>query len=162
VSATRRQLVLGGGLFALAPATATAADGSDVGQLEHLLALERRLESAYATALQRDSIDPALGESLLSQEREHVRGLEQALRGSGRREPRAVAPAPLPGTAAADRRAFARFALDLERQTVSAYLEVLATLGNERLLQPLGAIMASDAQHEVALRQALGVDLLGS
>ena len=154
--------MLGGALLALAPSAATAAERSDVEQLEHLLALERRLESAYATALRRGAIDPSLGESLLAQEREHVRGLEQALRGSGRREPRAVAPAPLPGTAASDRRAFARFALDLEGQTVTAYLEVLATLGNERLLQPLGSIMASDAQHEVALRQALGLDLLGA
>ena len=31
---------------------------------------------------------------------------------------------------------------------------------NDRLLQPLGSIMACGAQHEVALRRVLGEDLL--
>lgn len=158
---TRRGLAAGAAalLLARSPA-ATAADGGDVAQLERLLALEHRLEAAYATALERRAIEAALGRALLNQEREHIRGLEQVLRGASRRAPRAVAPAPLPGAATGDRGAFARFALDLEQRTVTAYEEVLATFGNERLLQPLASIMTSDAQHVVALRQALDVDLL--
>jgi hypothetical protein len=41
-----------------------------------------------------------------------------------------------------------------------AYEGVLTSLRNDRLLQPLGSIMACGAQHEVALRQVLGEGLL--
>jgi hypothetical protein len=147
---------------ALAPLAhaAAAAPPPDVEQLERLLALEHRLESAYQTALARDAIEPGLGRTLLAHEREHVRGLEQALRGRGRRSPRATVPPPRLGAALESRSAFASFAIDLEAETVGAYQEVLATLRNGRLLLPLGSIMASGSQHVVALRQAAGEDLL--
>jgi Ferritin-like domain len=141
------------------PGTAGAAP-TDVQQLERLLALEHRLESGYETALARGAISPSLGEALLDHEREHVRGLEQALRGRGRRAPRATVPTPRLGAALTSRPAFARFAADLEAETVRAYQEVLTTLRNGRLLLPLGSIMASGSQHIVALRQAAGEDLL--
>jgi Ferritin-like domain len=163
VSTTRRELAAGaaaGALF-LARAGQTAAAASDVEQLERLLTLEGRLVDAYRMALERDAIERALGEGLLAQERAHVRALEQALRWAGRRAPRATVPPPASGTAFADRRAFARFALELERRTVATYLDALATYRNRRLLQAIGSIMGADVQHEVALRQVLGTDLLG-
>ena len=79
----RRDALLGaaaGALALAAPARASDSDG-----LERLLGLERRLEAAYEAALARDAIDPALGRLLLGHEREHVRGLEQALGGRPRR-----------------------------------------------------------------------------
>lgn len=163
---SRRQVLAGAAAVgvsgALAPLAraAAAASSSDVEQLERLLALEHRLESAYETALARDAIEPGLGQTLLEHEREHVRGLEQALRGRGRREPRATVPPPRLGTALESRAAFAHFAIDLEAETVAAYQDVLATLRNGRLLLPLGSIMASGSQHVVALRQVAGEDLL--
>jgi Ferritin-like domain len=141
---------------------AAAAPPPDVEQLERLLALEQRLGSLYEAALARDAIDPALGQTLLEHEREHIRGLEQALRGRGRRSPRATVPPPRLGAALSSRTAFARFASDLEAETVHAYQEVLTTLRNTRLLLPLGSIMASGSQHVVALRQAGGEDLLAA
>jgi Ferritin-like domain len=159
--ATRRHalaLAIGGAL-ALAPRAAAAAP-PDAEQLERLLALEQRLESLYETALTRGAIEPQLGQTLLDHEREHVRGLEQALRRGGRRSPRATVPPPRLGAALTSRSAFARFASDLETETVGAYQEVLATLKNDRLLLPLGSIMTSGAQHVVALRQAAGDELL--
>jgi hypothetical protein len=156
---SRRRVLAGGAVLAIALARpAVAAPPPDVEQLERLLALEQRLESVYEAALARDAIDPRLGETLLSHEREHVRGLRQALRGRG--EPRAGVPPPRLGEALAGRRDFARFAIDLEAETVRAYQEVLATLRNDRLLLPLGSIMASGAQHAVALRAAAGDDLI--
>jgi hypothetical protein len=161
VSLTRRQVLLGGSAAALLGASgAGAAEPSGVEQLERLLSLEHRLEAAYRAALEREAIEPALGETLLEHEREHVRGVEQALRALGRRRPRATAPPPVLGTALAGRREFARFALDLEAETMAAYREILATLGAPKLLQPLGSIMACGAQHQVALRESLGLDLL--
>jgi Ferritin-like domain len=150
-------LALGGALALARPATAQT---SDVDHLERLLALEQRLESLYEAALERDAIEPGLGETLLEHEREHVRGLEMALRARGRRSPRATVPLPQVGTAFASRPAFAGFAADLEAETVGSYEEVLPILRSTRLLLPLGSIMASGAQHVVALRQAAGDDLL--
>lgn len=146
-------LALAGGAFA---GSALAADPSDADQLARLLALEHELAAAYEAALGRDAIEPALGKLLLAHEREHIRGLEQAL---GKRSP-AKAGAPGVGIDFASRRAFARSALELERRTVDTYRDVLTTFHNDRLLQPLGSIMACGAQHEVALRRVLGEDLL--
>jgi hypothetical protein len=156
-----RREALAAGIAALALARpAAAAAPTDLEQLERLLALEHRLEAAYRTALARDAIEPRLGESLLGHEREHVGGLDKALRARGRRAPRAGVPPPQLGAALAGREAFARFAIELEAETVAAYQEVLATLRDDRLLQPLGSIMAASAQHQVALRQAAGDELL--
>jgi Ferritin-like domain len=158
--ATRRGALAGiaGVALVLAGPRAARAQLSDAEQLERLLALERRLAAAYEAALRREAIEPRLGELLLEHEREHVRGLEQSLRGRG--SPRAGVPSPRLGAALASRPAFARFAADLETETVRAYQAVLATLRNDRLLQPLGSIMASGAQHAVALRRAAGDDLI--
>jgi Ferritin-like domain len=161
VSLTRRQALIGGPAAALLAASgAAAAEPSGVEQLERLLSLEHRLEAAYRAALEREAIERELGETLLEHEREHVRGVEQALRTLGRRRPRATVPPPELGTALTGRREFGRFALDLEAETVAAYQEVLATLGAPKLLQPLGSIMACGAQHQVALRESLGFELL--
>jgi hypothetical protein len=158
LSASRRQVLVGAAAASLALARpAAAAEPSDADQLQRLLGLERRLLAAYEAALARDAIEPALGKLLLGHEREHVRGLEQALGGRG---PRATAPPPKLNLDFGIRPAFARSALQLERETVDAYQDVLPTFRNDRLLQPLGSIMACGAQHEVALRQVLGDDLL--
>ena len=152
-------IALGGTLALARPA---AAQTSDVDHLERLLALEQRLLSLYEAALERDAIDRGLGETLLEHESEHVRGLEMALRARGRRSPRATVPPPKVGTAFASRTAFARFAGDLEAEAVGSYEGVLPVLRSTRLLLPLGSIMASGAQHVVALRQAGGEKLLAS
>ena len=163
-SPTSRRQVLAAGAGALlalrlaGPARAAAPSG--VQELERLLALEHRLEAAYEVALERHAIARELGETLLAHEREHVRGVSQAIRARGGGAPRAAVPPPQLGSALTDRTAFARFALDLEAETVAAYQDVLATLRDERLLQPLGSIMAAGAQHEIALRNVAGDPLL--
>jgi hypothetical protein len=155
--ASRREVLAGAAVASLALSrSALAAEPSDADQLARLLALERQLAAAYESALARDAIEPSLGRLLLGHEREHIRGLEQAL---GRRSP-AQAEAPQVGLDFVSRRAFARSALELERRTVDTYRDVLTTFHNDRLLQPLGSIMACGAQHEVALRRELGEDLL--
>jgi hypothetical protein len=132
------------------------AERDDVDVLEDLLALENRLLSAYEAALRRDAIDVALGETLRDHEQEHARAVEQALRHAGRRSPRASVPSPKLTAALRTRAAFARYALDLEEEAVTAYTRAAAAIGNPRLRQPLGSIMACEAAHEVALREALG------
>jgi hypothetical protein len=155
--ASRREVLVGAAVASLALSrSALAAEPADADQLARLLALERSLAAAYEAALARDAIEPALGKLLAGHEREHVRGLEQAL---GRRAP-AQADTPQIALDFANRRTFAHSALELERTTVDTYRDVLTTFHNDRLLQPLGSIMACGAQHEVALRRVLGEDLL--
>jgi hypothetical protein len=132
------------------------AERSDVDLLEDLLALENRLLSAYEGALRREAIDMALGETLRDHEQEHVRAIEQALRHAGRRSPRASVPSPELTEALRSRESFARYARELEAQAVATYAEAAATIRNPRLRQPLGSIMACEAAHEVALREAAG------
>lgn len=162
MSLTRRQALVGALAvgFTGARASGAQAELSGPDQLERLLAFEHSLVAAYRAALDTSAIDAALGRSLLAQEREHVRGVEVALRNAGRRDPRAGGPAAVPDTALSGRRAFARFALELESATERAYVRALATLDAPGLLQPLGSIMTAGAQHQVALRQVLGLPLL--
>jgi hypothetical protein len=161
-AATRRRLLLAAGVAPLAfAATAAAAPRSDLDILERLLARERRLEAAYDAALRRGGLDYRLALALRDQEREHARGLETALAARGRRAPGAPEPDPDLAGALRSRDAFAAYALGLEGRAVRAYVDALAGLRDTRLLQPLGAIMASEAQHQVALRMSLGEPLLG-
>jgi Ferritin-like domain len=136
------------------------AERSDIDLLEDLLALENRLLSAYEGALRREAIDMALGETLRDHEQEHVRAIEQALRHAGRRSPRASVPSPELTEALRSRESFARYARELEAQAVATYTEAAATIRNPRLRQPLGSIMACEAAHEVALREAAGRPVL--
>jgi Ferritin-like domain len=161
VSPTRRNLLLASGMAPAAVAgAAAAAPRSDVAVLERLLALERRLEAAYGAAARRGVMDEGLGLTLRDQEREHARGLELALTDHGLAEPGVPRPDPRLERALRGRAAFARYALALEGGLVRAYIDAEAGLRDTGLLRPLGAIMASDAQHAVALRQWLGEPLL--
>ncbi len=132
------------------------AERSDVDILEDLLALENRLISAYEAALRREAIDVALGETLRDHEQEHARAIEAALRHAGRRSPRASVPAPDLTAALRSRASFARYALELEARALDAYSEAAAAIRNSRLRQPIGSIMACEAAHRVALREAVG------
>jgi hypothetical protein len=142
-------------------AAAAAAPASDLDILERLLLRERRLEAAYNGALRRGVLEEQLAASLRDQEREHARGLERALTARGRSAPEAPEPDPRLAASLRSRDAFAAYALGLEGRAVGAYVDALASLRETRLLPPLGAIMASEAQHQVALRMTLGEPLLG-
>lgn len=162
MSGTRRALLGAAAALAVgAAAPASAQDGrSDTEILEELLALENRLAGAYEAALRREAIDARLGELLLEQEREHIRGLEQSLRTIGERSPVAGAPPPGLGPALRSRASFARYALELEEEAVSSYTSAAAAVRRRGLRRPLGSIMTCESAHEVALRAAAGMPLL--
>lgn len=151
---TRRALLAGGAAALLLARPARAAEHTDVELLQDLLAVERRLVTAYESALRRDAIRPALGEALLEHEREHVRALEETLAGRG--SPRASVPEPALGGALRGRDGFASYALGLEREAIAAYTRAAAAFGDAELRQPLGSILACEAAHEIALRDSLG------
>ncbi|HEX2414992.1 MAG TPA: ferritin-like domain-containing protein [Thermoleophilaceae bacterium] len=156
---TRRCLLATGALLAIA-VPARAQERSDSEILEDLLVLEGRLVTAYEAALRRDVIEAGLGETLRDQEREHVRGLEQALGAAGGGSAKATVPEPALGRALRGRAAFTAYALELEREAVSAYIEAASGIGREGLRQPLGSILACEAAHQVALRASVDDSLL--
>jgi hypothetical protein len=127
---------------------------ADAELLEELLAIEARLAAGYEAALRRDAIDPVLGEQLLAHERGHAAAIETAL--GAERNPRATVPSPALTAALRSRDAFATYMLGLEAEAVSAYAGAAAGIREARLRQPLGSIMACEAAHAVALRDALG------
>jgi hypothetical protein len=161
-TATRRDLLAAAAAAPLAlAASAAAAPRSDMEILQRLLRVERRLESAYEAALRRGALGERPGVALRDHEREHIRGIELALGARGWRAPRSFEPDPRLAASLRSRAAFGRYALGLEGRALAAYVDALASLGDTRLLQPLGAIMASEAQHRVALHESLGEPLLG-
>jgi hypothetical protein len=164
VSVDRRTALAAGataaGALVLA-APAPARSGADKQVLERLLALEIRLRSAYETAARRRVVDAELASLIAGHEGEHADGLQRVLKrrtGGG-----AVATVPEPELNRAlsgGRRDFLRFALRSESEAVAAYADAVTTLGDPTLLQPLGSVMTSHAQHLVLLRKALGETVL--
>jgi rubrerythrin len=117
--------------------------------------LEQRAVAVYKAL----AGDPAIGPVALviaRQEREHADGLIAALRDlGGTPPPNPGGPEDVPGLAAALRRgAAADFALELEAAALAAYRRALGELTTPELLSTVAAIMASEAQHELALRLA--------
>jgi hypothetical protein len=159
VTLSRRGLLAGGALLAL-PVAAQARERSDADTLGELLALENRLVTAYEAALRREVIDSSLGELLRDQEREHVRGVQQALDELGSGSPKASVPDAALGRALRGRRAFSAYALRLEGEVAAAYANAASGIGQVGLRRPLGSILACEAAHQVALRAAAGENLL--
>jgi hypothetical protein len=159
VRPTRRGLMALGAIAAL-PASARAQPAPDVSVLEELLVLEARLEAAYEAAMRRGVIPRAIGQRLRDQEHEHALGLRRALSARGRGAARGPRPDPALTGALRTRAAFGRYALTLEARALSAYVRAVVGVRDAGLRQPLGAIMTSEAQHEVALREWLGAPLL--
>ena len=147
-------------MVAALPAAARAQPASDVSLLEELLVLEGRLEAAYAAALRRELLPRPMALNLQRQEREHALGLRRALAARGGRPGADPRPDRALAGALRTRAAFGRYALGLEGRAVNAYVRAVVELSDPGLRQPLGAIMASEAQHEVALRAWLGEPLL--
>lgn len=140
----RRTAGLCGGLALVrAPAT-LAQSGGDRELIERALVVERRLAVLYERA------GFAAAELFGEQSREHVRGLELALRNrGGRLRDGGITPSG-PAHAAA--------ALRLENEAVAACYRATGGVRDGRLLPTFAAIMANHGQHLVVLREGLGRD----
>jgi hypothetical protein len=144
------------GALVLAP-PARARSSADREVLERLLALEIRLRSAYETAARRHVVDAGLANLLAGHAGEHADGLGRVLKRRSGGGAVATVPAPeLSRALSGGRRGFLRFALRSEFEAVATYADAVTTLGDPTLLQPLGSVMTSHAQHLVLLRKALG------
>jgi hypothetical protein len=120
--------------------------------------LEQRAAAAYDSAATGGKLPlelARLARHLRDQEEEHADGLARALRGLGGRPPARPDPPPSPPAG----RAFGAYALALEERLIGAYYNAMPRLRGG-LRQPLGSIMACEAQHLVVLREALGREAL--
>jgi rubrerythrin len=164
---TRREAMAGAGGFlagttvvgALRPRLASAREPADAGILASLLDLERAAVAAYSAALSSGLLRRDLAATLghfLDQERQHVAALSRALGGLGGRPrdaaPTEVTPVDPPGSQAG----LLRVAVDLEAAAIAGYVDAMAGLQGPELLALVTRIAASEGQHLVVLRQALG------
>ncbi len=160
MSCTRRTILAGGVATLVTASSAQAQDAPpDAAALARLLRIEQRLVALYGAALDDDLLPAGLARQLRDQEREHARGLEQALAGLGVRADTdgwTMLP-PLPRRP----RDFPAFALRHEDEAVDAYVETIAGLRRPGLIAPLGSIAANEGAHQVILRELAGRPPLG-
>ena len=170
--ATRRDLLtdglrLGGlavaGAGVLEAGEAFAQGQGDVEALEELARLELAATFTYAQGITHEALSPGLrklAEFLHRQDREHSERMLTGLEALGARRPREpAAPRDVPGLAralAGRAEDYLEFAVALEERTVNAYYRAQSGLRDAKLLQAAATIMASDGQHLVVLRRALG------
>jgi hypothetical protein len=154
---TRRSLLVSVPLLGVsADALARARDDRSI--VTAAIDLEQRAAAAYDSVATGGKLPPGLARlarHLRDQEEEHADGLARALRGLGGRRPARPEPPPTPPGG----RAFGAYALALEERLIAAYYDAMPRL-RPGLRQPLGSVMACEAQHLVVLREALGRDPL--
>ena len=170
----RRGLTLGGAAIAASSIpllwsvrTAFAEAKGDTAILARAINLEQVAVLAYDTAIEGGLLSPALTEvlrTLSAHEQLHADRLTTALTDLGGTPP----PAPqgaadvdkvVKGLSDAKTQAdVVNFAIELETATVAAYLDAQREFVEGKLLQTGASIMASEGQHLVVLRRAVGKD----
>ena len=170
----RRGFALGGAAIAASSIpllwsvrTAFAEAKGDTAILARAINLEQVAVLAYDTAIEGGLLSPALTEvvrTLRAHEQVHADRLTTALTDLGGTPP----PAPqgvadvdkvVKGLSDAKTQAdVVNFAIELETATVAAYLDAQRELVEAKLLQTGASIMASEGQHLVVLRRAVGKD----
>jgi len=170
----RRGLTLGGAAIAASSIpllwsvrTAFAEAKGDTAILARAINLEQVAVLAYDTAIEGGLLSPALTEvvrTLRAHEQLHADRLTTALTDLGGTPP----PAPqgvadvdkvVKGLSDAKTQAdVVNFAIELETATVAAYLDAQREFVEGKLLQTGASIMASEGQHLVVLRRAVGKD----
>lgn len=135
------------------------ADG-DAAILEGAVGLEQTAVVAYDTAYRSKLLDkPVAGVARLfrDQEQEHADGLTQALESLGGTPPEPPQPAQVQGLGSvSSQEDILRFAVELEKMAIVAYIEAHRKLQSPDLLKTGTQIMCNEGQHLVVLRQALG------
>lgn len=144
-----------------ARASLTASETS-VALVESAIGLEQRVALAYeaiaSLELLEDEVSRA-AELFAQQEREHADALVAAVEDLGGAAPEPPAPSDVEGLLGLESQPEAlELALRLENELVVAYLDAAEVTSDTALLRTFAQILGCEAQHEVVLRQQLGVD----
>ena len=140
-------------------APTSSSGNADVDILNSALDLENVAIATYTAGapLLRGKVR-AYGRQLLAQEREHARGLEQAIRDLGglpnKAKPAAAYAAQRP--ALRDERDVLVLAKDLENTAIAAYIDAIPKLSDGSLRGTVAAIVTDEAEHVAILLEALG------
>jgi rubrerythrin len=142
--------------------TSTSAGGGkgDVAILNSALDLEHTAVAAYtagAALLKGAVLD--VGKQFLAQEKEHVAGLQQAIKqlGGTPNQPKASYDFPT----LSNQMDVLKFANDLEHTAVAAYVGAIPKLTDPKLRGTAAAIVTNEAEHIAVLLGALGRDPFG-
>ena len=139
----------------------------DTAILDRAISLEQVAVLAYDTAIEGGLLSPALTRvvrTLRAHEQEHADRLTTALTDLGGTPPAApqgIADVDKVVKGLSDAKSQAdvvNFAIELETAAVAAYLDAHRELVEAKLLQTGASIMASEGQHLVVLRRAVGKD----
>ena len=157
---TRRCLLATGALLAIA-VPARAQERRDTEILEEAAGARGPPGHGVRGRLRRDVIEAGLGETLLrDQEREHIRGLEQALGAAGRGSAKPPCRRPRWAGRCAAGPSSPAYALELEREAETAYVDAASAIGRVGLRQPARVDPGVRGAHQVALRASVGDSLL--
>lgn len=137
------------------PAPNAGAGARDVAVLNRALEREHASVALYLAGLgQTRGPARATMKRLLEQERDHVRGLTEAIRDLGGTPRRSLSLAAYRAELGVDRvrdDAFMLLAARVENDTIASYLAHLPELSDGRLRQTAAAIMANEAEHVAML-----------
>jgi rubrerythrin len=141
------------------PSTAGEREG-DVAILNVAIGQDMALVDAYRRAgtYVRDRRNRALFRQLVAQEQEHIDGWTKAMRGLGGQVD--AEPEELDYSGIGDERDYLLFAYALTSAELTHFLEDVTQLSTPAPRSFSASIAASEAQHLVVLRQALGAGLL--
>ncbi len=142
------------------PSPARGAGARDVTILNRALDREHASVALYMAGLglTRHSGRDAI-ETLLEQERDHVRRLTEAIRDLGGAPRESLPPATYRkrlDLGSVGQKQFMRLAVQVENGTIASYLEHLPSLSDGRLRQTAAAIMANEAEHVAVLTGVRG------
>jgi rubrerythrin len=162
-------LVAGGGLLfttavpaLIGPGRAFAQAEGDAAILQAAIGLEQTAVTAYETAVAGGLLDrEVMGfmRVVARHEQEHADALIAALEDLGGNAPEPLEPEDIDGLGEIrSQDDVLNFALELETMAVAQYYDAQQKLQDPRLLQTGAGIMASEGQHLVVLRQALGLE----
>jgi rubrerythrin len=140
--------------------TAASTGKGDVAILNSALDLEHTAVAAYtagAPLLKGAVLD--VGKLFLSQEQEHVAGLEEAIKQLGGTPNKAKAKYDFPQLSS--QTDVLKFANDLEHTAVAAYIDALPKLTDPKLRGTAAAFVTNEAEHIAVLLGALGANPFG-
>src|SRR5690606_36318266 len=165
---TTAGIMLSGGSVALlagrpglARAAGEDAAESDIRILNTALGAEREAVAAYQVGAESGLLNQgALSVAVTFQghHREHADLIEKTIGQLGGTPVEPLASYDFPADKLASEADVLGFAADLERGAVSAYVGAIPVFGNRDLSAAAASILADEAMHWAALRQALGLD----
>jgi rubrerythrin len=167
---TRRAFVAGAAVALAVPRVAMAKEGGEVAALTHAIELEQAAAYVYDAGVKSGLLDAELAGvagNLRDHEQAHADALAVLLEALGGHPPAApdtpeAADARLAALGLetslrelADAPAFLTLALALEQRQAAHYTAAVARIGDIRLIQTVGSILAAEGQHLVVIRGAL-------